>query len=106
MIEEQAGVQVIGQVDQQLHLPFGDRHELAPAIHALVLLLAGLPLALLEHHLAGRNAQHLGQGHQHILQTRLGLVLADTGRGGIFLHMGPIAIKVDGHGKFRHIRVI
>ena len=106
VIQKQPGIQVIGQVDQQLHLPFLHRHELATLGHAFVLLLAGLALALLEHHPFGGDIQHLGQRHQHILQPCLGLVLADAGRRRILLHVGPAVIQIDGHGKLRHVRVI
>ena len=40
MIQKQAGVQIIGQIDQQPHLPFPHLEELALLGHALILLLA------------------------------------------------------------------
>ncbi|MCY1505235.1 hypothetical protein D9M68_394350 [compost metagenome] len=50
--------------------------------------------------------QRLGNRRQGVEQACLGLFRVDgTGRG-VFLHMHPVAIKIDGQGVFGHVGVI
>ncbi len=82
------------------------RKKLATLSHALILLLAGLTLTLLEHHLTIRDAQHLRDGSHHVLQPRLRFILTD-GRGRcVFLHMHPVGVDIDRYGELRHIGVV
>ena len=73
---------------------------------ATVLLGAALPFTTLDHHLALVDAQGLRDRRQRIKQPRLGLFRVNRARRGVFLHMHPIAIQVDGHGVLGHIGVV
>ncbi|MNN26719.1 hypothetical protein D3C81_1402340 [compost metagenome] len=106
MVEEQAGIQVVGQVDQQLHPAFLDLHEAAFGVLPFVLLLADLPLAALDHDALRRNVQRLWQRGQRIEQAGLGLGRVDGFRRGIFLNVRPVAVDIHGQCVLRHVGVI
>ncbi|MNY50160.1 hypothetical protein D3C86_1856450 [compost metagenome] len=74
MIEEQAGIQVVGEVDQQLHPAFADLHELALGGLPLVLLGAALTLTALDHHLVLVDAQRLRKRGYGVKHTSLGFL--------------------------------
>ncbi len=59
MIEEQPGVEVVGEVHQQLDAAFADLIELALRGLTLVLLGAALALAAFDHHAALVDVQRL-----------------------------------------------
>ncbi|MNH39713.1 hypothetical protein D3C79_1009240 [compost metagenome] len=66
VVEEQTGVEVVGEVHQQLHATLVDLDELALCRLALVLLGAALALAALDHHTALVDVQRLRDGCQGI----------------------------------------
>ncbi len=106
MVEEQAGIQVVGQVDQQLDATLADFEKLTLGGLALVLASAALTLATFDHHLLAHNAQRLRNSRQGIEQASLGLVRIDGAWRSIFLHMHPIAIQIDRQCVLRHIGVV
>src|SRR5690625_523263 len=59
MIEEQAGIQKIGEIDQEPAVIFMNLQVTLAPIQALILRMATLPLPHLEEHLLRRNVEHL-----------------------------------------------
>ncbi|MNE07134.1 hypothetical protein D3C80_997410 [compost metagenome] len=106
MVEEQAGVEVVGKVDQQLDAAFADLQELTLSALALVLTGAALTLATFDHHTALVDAQRLRNRRQGIKQTGLGLFRVYRAWGGVLLNVYPVLIQVDGQGVLRHVSVI
>ncbi|MOA11622.1 hypothetical protein D3C78_1315740 [compost metagenome] len=106
MVEEQAGVEVVGKVDQQLDAAFADLQELTLSALALVLTGAALTLATFDHHTALVDAQRLRNRRQGIKQTGLGLFRVYGAWGGVLLNVYPVLIQVDGQGVLRHVSVI
>ncbi|MNZ16763.1 hypothetical protein D3C78_337430 [compost metagenome] len=106
VIEEQAGVQVISEVDQQFDAALLHLQELALGALALVLAGTGLALAALDHHPALVDAQGLRNRCQGVEQTRLGFLRVDRTWRGVFLHVHPILIQVDGQGVLGHVGIV
>jgi hypothetical protein len=106
MVEEQTGVEVVGQVDQQLDAALVDLVELALRALTFVLLGAALTLATLDHHAALVDVQRLRNGRQCVEHANRGLFRVDGLRRGVFLDVNPIVVQVDGHGVFRHVGIV
>src|SRR5690606_13762232 len=106
MIEKQAGIQIVGEIDQQLDAAFADLEKLALTGLALVLARTALPFTALDHDLLTRNTQRLGDGTQRVEQPRLGFLRIDRTWRCVLLHMHPVAVQVDGEGILGHVRVV
>src|SRR5471032_2529720 len=105
VVEEQPGVEVVGEVHQQLDAAFVDLDELALCRLAFVLFGAALTLAALDHH-AALDVQGLRNRCQGIEHPGRGFFRVDGFRRGVLLDVDPILIQVDGHRVFRHVGVI
>ena len=66
MVEEQAGIQVIGQVDPQTRIILLHLNEFAFLAHFLILVFTFLPLAGFQHQLVRRNPQYRNGGGNNI----------------------------------------
>src|SRR5690606_35067665 len=109
MVEEQPGVQVALQVDDEAGVALADHDVISTASKWPILLLAALALAHLEHDVAGIDADFLHDMAQPIpglAAAQCRLLLTHRGRGLVLLHMNAIAIAVDGEGILRHIRIV
>jgi hypothetical protein len=71
VIEEQAGVQVVVQIDQEAVPALPHLQELAALRQLLVLAGIPLPPPHLEHHVLRPDAQHLGDGRDGVVQEPL-----------------------------------
>lgn len=69
MIEEQAGIEIVGQVDPQLGVILFHQQELALLRQFLVLVFALLPLARFQDQLIRRQLQHRQRRVDHIEQA-------------------------------------
>ena len=106
MIQEQAGIEVVAQVDQQSGLPFPDAHELAGVGLLFVLRPAPLPSALFVNDVCFRHPQRFGQRGTHLAEALCGRCLIHpTGRL-VLGHVRVVAIDIHCHRVLGHIGIV
>ena len=106
VVEEQTGIQVVRQVDQQLHAAFIDLGELALRALALILLGPALALAPLDDHAAFIDVQCLRNGRQRIEHTRRGFFRVNGFGRCILLNVHPVVVQINRHRVFRHVCIV
>ena len=106
MVQEQARVQVVVQVDQQSRLPLGDADELPPAGLLLVLLAAALAAPLFVGDRRGGHLQRLRQGRPHLFHAALRRGWIDAPRSLVLGHVNLVAVDIHGHRVLRHVGVV
>ncbi len=106
VVQEQAGVEVVAQVDPQPRPPLLHLEALAAGRLLLVLGAAALALAALDHHPGRVDLEHLGNHREGIEEPLLGLGGIDGARRRVLLHVDPVAVDVDGQGILRYVGVI
>ncbi len=109
VVEEQSGVQVVGEIDQEAIRPLTNRVKDLLAVHLLVLL--AVPLASPDTQCDPflRQPEHLGQHRQDFVATAAGRIAGHCRRRGVLLHAGPalvVAVDVDGERVLRHVGVV
>ena len=106
MVEEQAGIKIVGQVHPQASVIFAHFDKVALFAHLLVLVFTLLTLAGFQHQLVRRNPQH-GNGGRNDVQHALARFLRINGFWwSIFLNHHPVCIAVNRHVVLRQIGVI
>ena len=113
VIEEQAGIQVVEQVDPQQRVVLAHQHELAALLEATVLAAALAALARFQRHLLRRHREHLARGRQQFVAAAAHVGIGDRRRCGVFLHVQEGAalaavflVDVDGRRVFGQVGVI
>ena len=108
MIEEQPGVEVVGEVDEELvaalaHLELLAARRLPAVLPALG---GALPPSLLEVHVGGGDAEHLGHEREDVAEALLGARRIDRRRRRVLLHVRRGLVEVDGDGVLDEIGVV
>lgn len=106
MIQKQAGVQIVLQVDKQLCLPFPHQPVTPLAIQLLILLVAFLALTGAQMHLLPVHAQGGAHGGYRQIPTMLGLFRINRFRRLELLHQHLIAVDVHCHIELGQIPVV
>ena len=106
VVEEQAGIQIVGQVDPQAGVIFAHFDKVALLAHFLVLIFAFLTFTGFQHQLVWRNTQH-GDGGGNNVQHALTRFLRINGfRRRIFLNHHPVRVAVNRHVVVRQVGII
>ena len=95
VIEEQAGIKVVGQVNPQPRVIFAHFDEVTLLAHLLILVFAFLTLTCFQHQLVWRNAEYGDGGRNHIQHTLTRFLRIDSFRRGVFLNHHPVRIAVN-----------
>ena len=106
MIQKQTRVQIIFEVHLQHAAVFVNPEKLATDCLLLVLIGAGLPLALLAHHILRLHSQCFGNDCKGLRQAFSSSTLIHRFRGRILLHVHPPLIDIDRQRKLRHIGIV
>ena len=106
VVEEQAGIQIVGQVDPQAGVIFAHFDKVALLAHLLVLIFTFLTFTGFQHQLVWRNTQH-GDGGGNNVQHALTRFLRINGfRRRIFLNHHPVRVAVNRHVVLRQVGII
>ena len=119
MVEEQAGVQVVGEVDEKTAVALTHLVERAarrrlllagrfPVASPFFLVLLGTFLALpgLDEQAAARRVEHRADHLQGQAEPLLRLGRVHRGRRRVLLHVDPFLVQVHGQVVFRHVAVV
>ena len=111
VVQEEAGVEVVLEIDQKPEAPLLDLEEAALAVQAFVLLLAALAAAHAQKELPGRDFQHLGDDPQGLPQPAAGVSRVDAGGGLVLLDVGdalPVqgGVEIQGEVVFGQVGVV
>lgn len=106
MVEEEARVEVVGEVHEEAEASLTDFVEGSLVAEFLVLSVSSLALTHLEVDVGGEHAQHARDGGERRLKPPLGLVRLDGLGRGILLDVHPALIEVNGQGVVGQIGVI
>ena len=106
VIEEQAGIQIVVEVDPQTGTVLLYLHPVLLFGELLVLLFAFLTLAHFQDHLLAVHAGHLDGGLYHVEQALTGLLGGDILGRRVLLHHQVVLIAVDGGVVLRQIGVV
>ena len=106
MVQKQASVKMVGEVDPESR---GSLRHLVVASTLRHFSVTGTTLSslsLLQVDIGGIHAQDAWQSHQSTIQPFSSLIGIDGFWGGIFLDMNKTPVQVDGQGVFREVCVI